>query len=201
MNREQAWQLVTEWTQSQSLIRHMLAVEVAMRTYARHFGEDEDKWGVTGLLHDFDYERYPDMTATDGHPFTGMRVLREMGVDEDIVLAIAAHAAERTGVEPETPMQKSLVAVDELTGFLTAVALVRPSKDIRDITKIKSVRSKWKDHTFAAGVHRGEIEQAVDALGVDLWEEHVPRVLDAMKDIADELGLAGDSASSAAPEN
>lgn len=194
MNREQAWQLVTEWTRSQSLIRHMLAVEVAMRAYARHFGEDEEKWGVTGLLHDFDYERHPDMTAPDGHPFTGMRVLREMGVDEDIVLAIAAHAAERTGVEPETPMQKTLVAVDELTGFLTAVALVRPTKDIRDITKIKSVRNKWKDHTFAAAIHRDEIDHAAEALGVDLWDEHIPRVLAAMQGIAADLDLAGDPA-------
>ncbi len=192
MEREQAWQLVTEWTQSQSLIRHMLAVEVAMRAYASHFGEDEERWGVTGLLHDFDYERYPDMTAPDGHPFTGMRVLREMGVDEDIVLAIAAHASERTGVEPETPLQKSLVAVDELTGFLTAVALVRPTKDIRDITKIKSVRNKWKDHTFAAAIHRDEIEHAAGALGIDLWEEHIPRVLAAMQGIAEELDLAGE---------
>ncbi|WP_119072908.1 HDIG domain-containing metalloprotein [Aggregatilinea lenta] len=198
MNREQAWKLVTEWTESQSLIRHMLSVEVAMRAYAQHFGADEEKWGVTGLLHDFDYERYPDMTAPDGHPFTGMRVLRDMGVDEDIVQAIAAHAAERTGVEPETPMQKSLVAVDELTGFLTAVALVRPSKDIRDITKIKSVRNKWKDHTFAAGVHRGEIEEAAQALGVDLWEEHVPRVLAAMQAHADELGLSRENGASGA---
>ena len=192
MEREQAWQLVTEWTQSQSLIRHMLAVEVAMRAYASHFGEAEERWGVTGLLHDFDYERYPDMTAPDGHPFTGMRVLREMGVDEDIVLAIAAHASERTGVEPETPLQKSLVAVDELTGFLTAVALVRPTKDIRDITKIKSVRNKWKDHTFAAAIHRDEIEHAAGALGIDLWEEHIPRVLAAMQGIAEELDLAGE---------
>ena len=191
MNREQAWQIVTEWTASESLRHHMLAVEAAMRAYARHFGADEEKWGVTGLIHDFDYERFPDMTAADGHPFTGMRVLREQGVDEDIVRAVAAHASERTGVEPETPMEKALVAVDELTGFLTAVALVRPSKDIRDITKVKSVRNKWKDRSFAAAVNREEIEHAAAALGVDLWEEHVPRVLEAMQAIAAELGLDG----------
>lgn len=191
MNRDEAWQLVTEWTESSSLIRHMLAVEAAMRAYARHFGEDEEKWGVAGLIHDFDYEKYPDMTAADGHPMTGIKYLREQGIDNDIISAIAAHAAERTGVEPITPMEKSLVAVDELTGFLTAVALVRPTKDIRDITKIKSVRDKWKDRSFAAAVNREEIEHAAAALGVDLWTEHVPLVLDAMKAIAPELGLAG----------
>ncbi len=194
MNREEAWQLVTEWTESESLRHHMLAVEAAMRAYARHFGADEEKWGVTGLLHDFDYERYPDMTAEDGHPFTGLRILRERGVDDDIIHAIASHASERTNVQPESPMDKSLVAVDELTGFLTAVALVRPSKDIRDITKISSVRKKWKDRSFAAAVNREEIEHAANALGVDLWTAHVPLVLDAMKAIAPALGLDGSAA-------
>ncbi|MBN1201333.1 MAG: HDIG domain-containing protein [Anaerolineae bacterium] len=197
MNREEAWQLVTEWTESSSLIRHMLAVEAAMRAYARRFGEDEEKWGIVGLVHDFDYEKHPDMTAPDGHPFTGLQVLREKGVDEDIVRAVAAHAAERTGIQPTSLMEKSLVAVDELTGFLTAVALVRPSRDIRDITKIKSVRNKWKDRSFAAAVHREEIEHAAQALGVDLWTEHIPLVLDAMKAIAPELGLAGENDSPA----
>ncbi len=191
MNRDEAWQLVTEWTVSESLRHHMLAVEAAMRAYARHFGADEDKWGMTGLLHDLDYEKYPDMTAADGHPFTGLRILREKGVDEDIARAIAAHAAERTGVQAETPLEKGLVAVDELTGFLTAVALVRPSKDIRDITQIKSVRNKWKDRSFAAAVNREEIEHATQALGVDLWSEHVPLVLEAMQAIAADLGLDG----------
>jgi putative nucleotidyltransferase with HDIG domain len=191
MKRDEAWQLVNEWTESASLIRHMLAVEAAMRAYARRFGEDEELWGVAGLLHDFDYERYPDMTASDGHPLTGIRVLRERGVDEAIISAIAAHAAERTGVTPTTNMEKALCAVDELTGFLIAVALVRPSKDIRDITKIKSIRDKWKDRAFAAPVNREEIEHAANALGVDLWNEHIPLVLDAMKGIAAELSLDG----------
>lgn len=191
MKREEAWTLVTEWTQSESLRHHMLAVEVAMRAYAEHFDEDVEKWGITGLIHDFDYEKHPDMTQEDGHPFTGLRVLKEKGVDDDIVQAVAAHASERTGVEPTTLMEKTLVAVDELTGFLTAVALVRPSKDIRDITKIKSVRKKWKDRSFAAAIHREEIEQAAAALGVDLWQEHIPRVLAAMKTIAADLDLAG----------
>lgn len=191
MNRDEAWQLVTTWTESESLRRHMLAVEAAMRAYARHFGEDEERWGVVGLIHDFDYEKHPDMEAADGHPLTGLRVLRERGVDEDVIRAIAAHASERTGVQPESLMEKALVAVDELTGFLTAVALVRPTKDIRDITKISSVRKKWKDRSFAAAIHREEITTAADALGVDLWDEHVPLVLEAMKSIAVDLGLAG----------
>lgn len=191
MKRDQAWALVTEWTQSESLIHHMLAVEAAMRAYARRFGADEDLWGVVGLLHDFDYERYPDMDAPDGHPFTGLRVLTEMGVDDTIIRAVAAHAAERTHAEPESLMEKTLVAVDELTGFLTAVALVRPSKDIRDITQISSVRKKWKDRSFAAAVQREEIEQAASRLGVDLWGEHVPLVLEAMQAIAPQLALDG----------
>ncbi len=191
MKREDAWTLVTDWTASESLRHHMLAVEVAMRAYARRFGEDEDLWGVVGLVHDFDYERYPDMTAADGHPFTGIRVLREQGVDEAIVRAIAAHAAEWTGVQPESVMEKALVAVDELTGFLTAVALVRPTKDIREVTQVSSVRKKWKDRSFAAAVHREEIAEAAQALGVDLWTEHVPLVLEAMQGIAAELGLDG----------
>ncbi len=194
MKRDEAWQIVTEWTQSESLRHHMQAVEAAMRTYARHYGEDEEKWAVTGLLHDFDYERYPDMTAADGHPFTGLRVLREMGVEEDIVHAIAAHASERTNVQPTTLLDKTLVAVDELTGFLTAVALVRPTKDIRDITKIKSIKDKWKTRAFAAAINREEIEHAAANLHVDLWEEHVPRVLEAMQAIAGELGLDGSEA-------
>ncbi len=199
MNRQEAWHLVTEWTASENLRRHMLAVEAAMRAYAEHFGEDVEKWAVTGLIHDFDYEKHPDMEAEDGHPLTGIKVLREKGVDEEIVRAVAAHASERTGVQPETRMEKALVAVDELTGFLTAVALVRPSKDIRDITKIKSIKKKWKDRSFAAAVSREEIEHAADVLGVDLWSEHVPRVLEAMQGIAGELGLDGSALGDAAP--
>jgi putative nucleotidyltransferase with HDIG domain len=171
----------------------MLAVEAAMRAYARKFGEDEDLWGVVGLIHDFDYERYPDLSV-EGHPVVGARVLREQGWPEEIVRAVLAHAGEYTGILPESLMEKSLVAVDELTGFLVAVALVRPSKDIRDITKIRSVKKKWKDRSFAAAVNREEIEHACEELGVDLWTEHVPLVLEAMKGIAPELGLAGQAA-------
>jgi putative nucleotidyltransferase with HDIG domain len=191
--RAQAWDLVNEYTQNQNLVRHMLAVEAAMRAYARRYGEDEDLWGTVGLVHDFDYERYPDLSV-EGHPVVGSRVLIEQGWPEEIVRAVLSHAGEYTGVQPESRMEKALVAVDELTGFLVAVALVRPNKDIRDITKISSVKKKWKDRSFAAAVHREEIEQACEALGVDLWTEHVPLVLEAMKSIATKLGLDGQGA-------
>lgn len=141
MNREQAWTIVTEYTQSESLRRHMLAVEAAMRAYAPRFGGDVQMWAITGLLHDFDYERYPDV-AVEGHPVVGSRILRERGVPEEIIRAILAHAEEITGVKPESDMEKTLVAVDELTGFLIAVALVRPSKSISDV-ELKSVKKKW----------------------------------------------------------
>ena len=195
MDRAAAWALVTGHTRSESLRHHMLAVEAAMRAYARKFEADEELWGVVGLVHDFDYEEHPDMEAEDGHPLWGLDYLKSHNVDDVIVRAIASHASERTGVQPETVMEKSLVAVDELTGFLTAVALVRPSKDIRDITKIKSVKKKWKDKSFAAAVNREEIEHAAEALGVDLWQEHVPLVLEALKGIAAELDLDGRLAS------
>ena len=188
--REEAWRLVTEYTANPSLVRHMLAVEAALRAYARRFGQDEELWGLLGLVHDFDYERNPDLSV-EGHPVVGARLLREWGWPEEIVRAVLAHAGEYTGVQPESLTEKALVAVDELTGFLVAVALVRPTKDIRDITKIKSVRDKWKDRAFAAAVNRAEIEQSCRSLGVDLWTEHVPLVLEAMQAIAAELGLDG----------
>ena len=192
--RDQAWELLNEYTKNQNLVRHMLAVEASMRAYARKYGEDEDLWGTVGLIHDFDYERYPDLSV-EGHPVVGARVLREQGWPEEIVRAVLAHAGEYTGVMPESLMEKCLVAVDELTGFLVAVALVRPTKDIRDITKIRSVKKKWKDRSFAAAVNREEIEHACQELGVDLWTEHVPLVLEAMQGIAPELGLDGQAAS------
>lgn len=185
-DREQAWAIVSEYTASESLRRHMLAVESALRAYAPRFGGDPDEWGIAGLLHDFDYERYPDISA-EGHPLVGSRILRERGAPEDVIQAILAHAEEVTGVTPTTPLQKALVAVDELTGFLVAVALVRPSKSIRDV-ELKSVRKKWKDHLFAAPVNRQEIEHAAAALGVPL-DEHIQIVLDAMKQNAAALGL------------
>ena len=191
--RDEAWTLVNEYTENQNLVRHMLAVEAAMRAYARKFGEDEELWATVGLIHDFDYERFPDLSV-EGHPVVGARLLEEQGWPPEIVRAVLAHAGEYTGVPPESRMEKALVAVDELTGFLVAVALVRPSKDIRDITKIRSVKKKWKDRSFAAAVNREEIEHACEALGVDLWTEHVPLVLESMKGIAGELGLAGQPA-------
>ena len=190
--REEAWDLVNQYTENQNLVRHMLAVEAAMRAYARKYGEDEDLWGTVGLVHDFDYDRYPDLSV-EGHPVVGARILREEGWPEEMIRAVLAHASEYTGVQAKSQMEKCLVAVDELTGFLVAVALVRPTKDIRDVTKIRSVRKKWKDRSFAAAVNREEIERACEALPVDLWTEHVPLVLDAMKGIALELGLAGEA--------
>ena len=188
MNRQEAWDLVCEYSESPQLRRHMLAVEAAMQGYARYFGEDEERWRLVGLLHDFDYERYPDV-AEDGHPNTGTPILREHGVDEEIVQAILSHATEVTGVERHSQMEHTLYAVDELTGLITAVALVRPSKDIGDV-KVKSLRKKWKAKAFAPGVDREEIEAGAEALGVEL-NEHIRIVLEAMQGTAAELGLDG----------
>ncbi len=182
--RERAWQLLNEYTENPNLVKHMLAVEAAMRAYARRFGEDEEKWAVVGLLHDFDYERFPE-----NHPLEGERILRQQGWPEEVIRAVLSHAAERTGVARESLMEKTLFAVDDLTGLITAVALVRPSKDIRDV-EVKSVKNKWKDHHFAAGAHREMIEEGAAAIGVELWE-HVAVVLEAMKEIAADLGLDG----------
>lgn len=192
--REEAWTLLNEYTQNQNLVRHMLAVEAAMRAYARKYGQDEDLWGLVGLIHDFDYERYPDLSV-EGHPLVGARLLRDRGWPEVVVRAVLSHAGAYTGVQPESLMEKCLVAVDELTGLLVAVALVRPTRDIRDVTKISSVKKKWKDRAFTAAVSREEIEEACQALGVDLWTEHVPLVLEAMQGIAADLGLDGQLAS------
>lgn len=189
--RKDAWHLVTEYTKNRNLIKHMLAVEAAMRAYARRYGEDEDLWATVGLVHDFDYEQNPDLSV-EGHPVTGSKILREQGWPEEIIRAVLSHASEYTGVQRESRMEKALWAVDELTGLITAVALVRPSKSIHDV-KIKSVRKKWKDKAFAAAVNRQEIEEAAADLGVELWE-HVGIVLAAMQGIAAELGLEGESA-------
>jgi putative nucleotidyltransferase with HDIG domain len=188
MLREEAWDIVQEFTESPTLRRHMLAVETAMRTYAAKFDGDADLWGAVGLLHDFDYEKYPDV-AVEGHPVVGSRILRERGVSEEIIRAILSHAESITGIAPESQMEKTLVAVDELTGFLVAVALVRPSKSILDVS-LKSVKKKWKDKAFAAAVDRQEIVHAVEGLGVPL-DEHIQTVLDAMKGNAAILGLDG----------
>jgi putative nucleotidyltransferase with HDIG domain len=189
ISRDQAWELVNEFTSNQNLVRHMLAVESGMRAYARKYGEDEELWGIVGLVHDFDYEQNPDLSV-EGHPVTGARILRERGWPEEIVRAMLSHASEYTGVAPESLMEKTLCAVDDLTGFLVAVALVRPSKSILDVS-LKSVCKKWKDKAFAAAVDRQEMEEAAAALGVELGA-HLETVLDAMKAIASELGLAGE---------
>jgi putative nucleotidyltransferase with HDIG domain len=188
MNREEAWAVVTEFTASDSLRKHMLSVEAAMRAYAPRFAGDVELWGVVGLLHDFDYERYPDVAA-EGHPVIGSRLLRERGVSEEIIRAILSHATEVTGVERITSLEKALYAVDELTGLITATALVRPSKNIADVT-VSSVKKKWKDKAFAAAVDRTEIEHAAAALGVPL-DEHIGVVLQAMQAIAPALSLDG----------
>ena len=185
MNREDALTLVNEWTQAPHLRRHMLAVEAAMRAYARKFGADEERWGLAGLLHDFDYEKY----GMDGHVVKGVPLLREKGIDEELLHAILAHYSSATGVTPETQMDNALMAIDETTGFIVAVALVRPSKSILDV-EVSSIKKKWKTKEFAAPVDRAEIEHYATALGVTL-DEHLTLVLGAMKSIADDLGLRG----------
>ncbi len=189
--REEAWNLVCEWIQSPNLRKHALAVEAAMRAYARRFGEDEELWGITGLVHDMDYERHPDMDDEEaGHPRTELRLFREWGWPEELIEAVAGHAPFM-GVPRRTLLAKALFAVDELTGLIIAVALVRPDKDIRSV-KIKSIKKKWKDKRFAAGVNRADIELGAQELGIDLWE-HVGIVLEAMQGIAEDLGLTGNA--------
>jgi putative nucleotidyltransferase with HDIG domain len=185
MNREEAWELLCEYTKSDSLRKHALAVEAAMRFYARKFGEDEEKWAVVGLLHDFDYEIHPTL---DQHPQEGAKILRERGVPEEIVRAALSHA-EHLGLSRDTMMEKTLYAVDELSGFIIAVALVRPSKSVLDVEP-SSVRKKMKDKAFARAVNREDIVKGAEAMGIDL-NEHIAAVIEALKGIADELGLRG----------
>jgi putative nucleotidyltransferase with HDIG domain len=184
-NREEAWKLLCEYTQSENLRKHALAVEACVRAYARKFGGDEALWGVTALLHDFDYEKYPN--APD-HPLEGSKILRARGYPEELVQAILSHA-DYTNVPRETPLQKALFACDELAGFITAVTLVRPSKSLADVA-VKSVKKKFKDKAFARTVKREDIYRGTAELGVDL-EEHIAFCLEAMRGIADRLGLAG----------
>lgn len=185
MNREAAWELLNQYTKDQSLIGHALAVEAAMREYASHFNEDEEYWGITGLLHDFDYEKYP---SAEEHPYKGNEILKVAGYPEDMRKAIMGHA-DYTGVARDTLMAKTLFAVDELAGFIIAVALVRPSKSIYDV-KPKSVKKKFKAKAFAKAVNREDIQKGIKELGVD-ETEHIQRVIDALKKIAPELGLEG----------
>lgn len=185
INRESAWELLCEFTQSESLRRHMLAVEACMRAYARKYGEEEEKWGITGLLHDFDYEKYP---TPQEHPFVGNKILEERGYSEEVRRAILSHA-EYSGVKRESKMEKALFACDELAGFITASTLVKPSKSLAELDA-RSVRKKMKDKAFARSVSRDDIINGAADLGVDL-EEHIAFCIEAMKTIAPELGLAG----------
>lgn len=186
MNRDTALAIVHEFVRNEALIGHMLSVEAAMRAYARHYGEDEEAWGRVGLLHDFDWEIHPTL---DQHPQDGAPILRERGLAEEDIHTILSHA-EHCNIPRETLREKALYAVDELTGLITAVALVRPSKNIADV-EVSSIRKKWKDRAFAAGANRDDIVAGTAALGVDLWEFHVPLVLKAMQGIAADLGLDG----------
>ena len=185
VNRDDAWALVTEYVKGESLRRHMLAVEAAMRAYAREWGEDEELWGVTGLVHDFDYEIHPD---ADRHPHHGSPILRERGYPEVVIRAIQSHA-DYLDVPRASRMEKTLYAVDELTGFIGAVALVRPSKAVADVDA-RSVRKRMKDKAFARAVSREDMLHGAEELGVD-FDQHVEFVARAMTGVADQLGLAG----------
>lgn len=183
MNRQEALDLVHQYVKNENLIRHMLAVEAAMRFYALKFGDDAEIWGIVGLLHDFDWEIHPTL---DEHPQAGAPILRQHGVPEEVIHAVLSHA-DHTGVPRINRMEKTLYACDEITGLITAVALVRPSRSLSDL-EVSSVKKKWKDKAFAAGANRQEIEKATQELGIDLWE-HVANVITAMRSIAPELGL------------
>jgi putative nucleotidyltransferase with HDIG domain len=188
MNRDETLALVKEYTKNQNLVKHMLAVEGAMRFYAKKFDEDVDKWGITGLVHDFDYEKYPnnEQHPTEGHPFWGVKQLREMGYPEDVCQAVLAHG-DYTGEPRESLLAKALYACDELTGLIVAVALVRPTKKLSDVD-VDAVKKKWKDKGFARGVKREDIDHGAANLGVPR-DEHVGNVIRAMQKISDELGL------------
>jgi predicted hydrolase (HD superfamily) len=200
ITREAAWQLLTEFTQSESLRKHALAVEACMRACSRKFGsgspdvtedvteDDENLWGIVGLLHDFDYDRWPSL---EDHPYKGNEILKERGYSDEIRRAIMSHA-EYTGVTRDTPMEKALFACDELAGFITAVALIKPGKSLAEVDT-KSVRKRMKDKAFARKVNRDDIIQGAAALGVDL-DEHIAYCIEALKPIADKLGLDGSAA-------
>jgi len=185
LTRETAWQLLTEYTQSDGLRKHALAVEAAVRGYARRFGEDEAVWGFVGLIHDFDYERYPD---AQNHPYRGVEILREKGCPEFVLKAILSHA-DYTGVPRETRLEKTLFACDEMCGFVTAAALVRPSKSVLDL-EASSVKKRMKDKAFARAVSRDDLLKGADVLGLPI-EEHIANVIASMREQADALGLRG----------
>ncbi len=201
MDRQLAWQLVVENVQAQGLRRHMLAVEAAMRHYAAKLGGDVDEWGLAGLLHDYDWEVHPTL---DAHPKDGIPLLRERGASDAVVQAILSHNTEGTGVERRQPMDYALLACDEVTGLVIAAALVRPSKDVREV-EVKSIKKRWKERAFAAGVDREHVAQATEdfsracfAGGLELWQ-HAGNVLAAMQDVAPALDLDGRLAAAAAP--
>src|SRR4051812_17166403 len=186
VDRDEAWRLFCEWTESESLRKHVLGVEAAMVAYAREYGEDEELWAATGILHDLDYEKHPDMDDTEaGHPRTALKVLREKGYPEELIDAVAGHA-EFLNHPRTTPLSKTLFAVDELSGFVAACALVRPTA-IVGLTP-KSVKKKLKQPSFAAAVDREQMRRAADELGVD-FDEHLQRVIDAMEARKEALGL------------
>lgn len=183
MTRDEAFALLTEYTQKEALINHALGVEAAMRAYAKKFGEDEEAWGIVGLIHDFDYEKYPTM---EDHPFRGAEILRERGYPEEWIQAILGHG-DHTGVPRTTLMAKTLYAVDELSGFITAVTYVRPNKKLSEV-EVRSVKKKLKDKAFARQVSREDIRRGAEELGVEL-DEHIDFVIRAMQGISEQLGL------------
>src|SRR5436190_5678948 len=185
LNRDSAWALLTEYTTSESLLKHALAVEAAVRGYARLYGEDEDDWGVVALLHDFDYERWPSL---DDHPFRGSEILGAKGYPEWVIRAILSHA-DYSGVPRETRLEKTLFACDEMAGFITAASLVRPSKSILDLEPA-SVMKRMKDKAFARAVKREDLRAGAELLGLPL-EEHIANVVAFMRERADVLGLRG----------
>jgi putative nucleotidyltransferase with HDIG domain len=186
MTREEGWAILTAETQNPNLLKHMLAVEAVMRAYARQAGEDEDAWALVGLLHDLDYERHPSREA--GHPFAGVDLLRARGLDEHLCRAILSHA-DYSGVARESRMEKALFAADELSGFVVAVALVRPNKSLYDVD-VAAVKKKMKDKAFAKGVRREDIVMGAEEMGVPL-DAHIATVIAALQDIAPQLGLDG----------
>lgn len=191
-SRNEALALLQEWVPSENLRRHMLAVEAALRSYARHYGENEDLWGLTGMLHDLDYERFPDMDDhANGHPRSALRLFREKGWDPELIHAVEAHATF-LGVPRASLLDKALLACDELTGLIIACAYVRPDRSLTSV-KLKSVKKKWKDKAFTAAIDRQENMQFIEELG-EPFDEHVQRVLSAMQEAAAELGLAGEGA-------
>jgi putative nucleotidyltransferase with HDIG domain len=188
--RPEAYALLCEWVESESLRRHNLAVEAALRSYARHYGADEELWGLTGLLHDLDYERHPNMDdAVNGHPRTELRLFRQQGYPAEMIHAVEAHATF-LGVPRESLLDKALLACDEMTGLILACAYVRPDKNLRDV-QVSSVKKKWKNRKFTEAIDRDENEHFIADLGVD-FDEHVARVLAAMQEVAEDLGVAGE---------